>query len=65
MLPEEIKQLIENTLRKESKITTPTELDAVLQPPRIFQFNISKPGEDSLLHHIPVDTPPIVSTFYD
>ena len=65
MLPEEIEQLIENTPHKEQKIITPTELDAALEPPLIFQFNITKPKQESLLHHIRVDTPPIVRTFYD
>ena len=65
MLAEEIKQLIENTPRKERKITTSTELDAALEPPLNFQFNITKSKEASLLHHIRVDTPPIVRTFYD
>ena len=63
MHQEEIKQLIENTSRTERTSTTATELDAALDPPLIFQFNISKPKEDSLLHHIRVDTPPIVRTF--
>ena len=65
MLPEEIKQLIENTPRKESKIAPPTELDAALEPLLIFQLNIVKPKEESLLHHIKVDTPPIVRSLYD
>ena len=65
MLPEEIKQLIENTLRKERKITTPTELDSAMEPPLIFQYNITNPKEERLLHHIRVDTPSIVRTFYD
>ena len=64
MLPEEIKQLIENTLCKERKIAPPTELDAALEPLFIFQLNITKPKEESLLHHIRVDTPPIVRYFY-
>ena len=65
MLPEEIKQLIENTPRKERKISSPTELDAPLQPTLFFQFNITEPKEGSLLHNIRVDTPPIIRTFYD
>ena len=65
MLPEEIKQLIEKTPRKDMKITTPTELDAVLEPTHIFQFNIFKPKEVGLLHHIRVYTMPIVRTFND
>ena len=65
MLPEEIKQLIENTPRKGRKIATPTELDAALEPLLIFQFNITKPKEESLLHHIRVNTPPIVRSLYD
>ena len=65
MLPEEIKQLIQNTPRKECKIRTPTECDAALEPPLICQSNITKPKEESLLHHIRVDTPPIERTFYD
>ena len=65
MLPEEIKQLIENTPRKERKIAPPTELDAALEPLLIFQLNITKPKQGSLLHHIRVDTPPIVRSSYD
>ena len=65
MLPEEIKQLIENTPRKQRKIAPPTELDAGLEPLLIFQLNINKPNEESLLQHIKVDTPPIVRSFYD
>ena len=65
MLPEEIKQLIENTPRKERKIATATDLDAVLEPLLIFQLNIIKPKEERLLHHIRVDTPPIVRSFDD
>ena len=65
ILPDEIQQLIENTPHKAKKITTPTELEAALEPPLIFQFNITTPKEDSLLHHIRVHTPPIVRTFYD
>ena len=52
MLPEEITELIENTPRKEAKITTPTELDAALDPALIIQFNITKPKEESLLQHM-------------
>ena len=40
-------------------------LDAALELPLIFQFYITKLKQDSLLHHIRVDTPPIVSTLYD
>ena len=65
MLPEAIKQLIQNTRRKERKIAPPTELDAALEPLRIFQLNITKPKEVSLLHHIRMDTLPIVRSFYD
>ena len=65
LLPEEIKQLIENTPRKERQIAPPTELDAVLEPLLIFQLNITKPKEESLLHHIRVHTPSIVRSFYD
>ena len=65
MLPEEIKQVIKNTQFKESKITTPTELDAAVEPLCIFQFNITKPKEESLLHYIQVYTPPVVQTFHD
>ena len=65
MLPEEIKQLIENTTRKERMIAPPTELDAALEPLLIFQLKITKPKEESLLHHIRVDTLPIVRSFYD
>ena len=65
MLPEEIKQLIENTPRKERKIAPPTELDAALEPLLIFQLNITKRKEESLLYHIRVDRPPIVRSFYD
>ena len=65
MLPEEIQQRIENTLREERKIAPPTELDAALEPLFIFQLNITEPKEESLLHHIRVDTPPIVRSFCD
>ena len=65
MLPEEINQLIENTARKERKITTPTELDVALLPTLSFRLNINKPKQESLLHHIRVDTPPIVTSFYE
>ena len=65
MLSEEIKQLIENPPGEEKKIAPPTELHAALEPPLIFQFNVTKPKEDSLLHHIEVYTPLIVRTFYD
>ena len=65
MLPEEIKQLIENATSKEEKITTSTELDTELEPLLIFQFNITTPKEESLLHHIRVHTPPIVRIFHD
>ena len=65
MLPEKIKQLIENTPGKERKIAPPTELDAALEPLLILQLNITKPKEESLLHHIKVDTSPIVRSFYD
>ena len=65
MLPEEIKQLIENTTRKERMIAPPTELDAALEPFLIFQLNLTKPKEESLLQHIKVDTPPIVRSLYD
>ena len=64
MLPEEIKQLIWNTPRKERKITTPTELHAVVKAPLIFQCYIIKPKQHSLLHHIRVHTPTSVRTFY-
>ena len=64
MLPEEIKQVIANAPRKERKSTTATKLDVGLKRPLIFQFNITIPTEASLLHHIRVDTPPIVRTFY-
>ena len=63
ILPAGIEQVIENTPRKEWKITTPTELDAALEPPLIFQFNITKLQEDSLLHYMRADTLPIVRTF--
>ena len=56
MLPEQIKQLIENTPRKERKIATPTELDAALEALLILQLNITNPNEESLLHQIPVNT---------
>lgn len=65
MLPEEIKQLMQNTTHKERNMTSPTELAAALNISPIFQLNIHKPKEESLLHHLQVDTPPIVSTFYD
>ena len=65
MVPEEIKQLIENTTRKERKIAPATELDAALEPLFIFQLNINKPKEESLLHHIRVDIPAIVRSSYD
>ena len=63
ILAEVIKQLIQNTLRKERNIPTPTELDVALEPPLIFRFYIYKPKQDSLLHYIAVNTPPIVRTF--
>ena len=65
MLLEEIKHLIENTPHKERKITPATELETALEPTLILQFNITKPMEESLLHHIHVHTPPIVRSFYD
>ena len=65
MLPEEIKQLIENIRRKKGTIAPPTELDPALEPLLIFQLNITKGKEESLLHHIRVDTPPIVRSFND
>ena len=65
ILPEDIKQVIEHTPRKERKIAPPTELDAALEPLRIFQLNITKPKEESLLHHIRVYTPPIIRSLYD
>ena len=65
MLPEEIKQLIENTSGKERKIATPSDLDAALLPTLSFILNIIKPKEESLLHHMRVNTPPIVRSFYE
>ena len=65
MLSEDIKQLIVNTPRKKRKIAPPTELDAALEPLLIFQLNFTKPTEESLLHHIRVDTLPIVTSFYN
>ena len=65
MLPAAIKQPIVNILRKERKITTPTELDSTLLPTLIFQLPITKPKEASLLHHIRVDTPAIIRTLYE
>ena len=65
MLAGAIKQLIENTRYKVRQITTPTELDSTLEPPFIIRFNIIQPKRDSLLHHIRVDTPTIIRTFYD
>ena len=65
MLPGEIKQLSANTPRKKRKITTPSELDAALELPLIVQLNITKPKQDSLLHHIRVDVPPIGRSFND
>ena len=65
MLPEEIKQVIQNTLFTERKIPTPTKLDAAVEPLRIFQFNITKPKQHSLLQYIQVHTLPIVKTFHD
>ena len=62
MLPAEIKVLNEQTQRKERKIATATELEAAWEPPLIIQFNIIKPEEESLLHHIRVDTPHSVRT---
>ena len=46
-------------------ITTPTDLDAALEPARNFQCHITKPNQGSLLHHIRVDTPPIIRTCYN
>ena len=63
MLTEDIKQLIENTAPKGSKITIPTELDVALLPTLSFALYITKPKEDSLLHHMRVDIPPIVRSF--
>ena len=60
MLPEKIKQLIENTPRKKRKIAPPIEVDTALEPLLILQLNIIKPKGESLIHHIGVDTPPIV-----
>ena len=65
MLPEEIKQLIENTPPKDRKIAPPAELNAALEPLLIFQLNITKPKEGSLLHQMRVDIPPLVTSFYD
>ena len=65
MLAAAIKQLIQNTPRKHSKIISLTELDTALEPPLLFQYHISKPKEDRLLHYMRVYTPPIVRTFYD
>ena len=60
-----INQLMENTWYKESTITSPTELDAALELSPIFQLNIIKPKEASLLHHIRVNISSIVRTFYN
>ena len=65
MLTEDIKQLIRNTPRKERKIRNPTELNAAQELALIFQFHITKPKEESLLHPMRVHTPPIVRNFYD
>ena len=65
MLPGDIKQLIENRPRQERNIAPPTDLDSALEPLLIFQLNITKPKEESLLQHNRVDTPPIVRSFYD
>ena len=46
-------------------MSTPTELDAALESPLIFQFHITKSKEESPLPYIRVDTAPIVRTFYD
>ena len=60
-----MKQLIENTPRKERKIAPPTELNAALERLLIFQLNITKPQEESLLHHIREDTLSILRSFYN
>ena len=65
MLLEEITQLIENTPRKERNIAPPTELDAARELLLIFQLNMTKTNEESLLPHIGVYRPPIVRSFYD
>ena len=64
MCTEEIKQRIESTSGRARKMITPTELHAVLDQPVIFQCNIDKLKEETPLHHIRMDTPPIVRTFY-
>ena len=48
MVPEEMNQQIENTLRLEREITSPTVLDAILEPLLISQFNITKLTEERL-----------------
>ena len=65
MLSEVIKQLITITSCKERKITSPTERDAVLELPLIFQFNFSKLKAESLLHHMRVHILLMVRTFHD
>ena len=65
MLPAQIKKLIENTPRKERNIVPPTKLDAALEPLLIFQLNITKVQEESLLYHIRMYTPPIARSFYN
>lgn len=65
MLSDHIQQLIENKLRKERQTTSSTELNAGLEPTPIFQFLLTKLQEHSLLHHICIDTQPIVRPFYN
>ena len=45
------------------KIAASTELDAVLEPTLIFQLNIHKLKEESLLHYIPVHILSVVRSY--
>ena len=65
MLPDEITQLIENTRNNERQITSLMELDAVLEPYLVMQFNVTQPEKESLLHYMRVNTPPTIGSFYD
>ena len=48
LVPEEITQVIENTLRKERMITCPTELDGATEPNVICKLYIQKLKQESL-----------------
>ena len=52
-------------MRKERKIVTATEIDSALECQVIFQFNINKPKQESLLHYMAVYRPAFVRSFDD